>query len=159
MGKWRALGHAMDFRETFRELWAGTKYMWAKMRGREPKVDIGARRQAYYEDAFGRARPSAFSPARPDTRKVSARNKEETFPADSEELTFPSVRVDVESERVVEVGGRRDWLGAGNHYGYGIYREKSEGLEEQIEQELARRGYGIGKEGKLFLQGGHTLQF
>ncbi|KAK7029693.1 hypothetical protein VNI00_014391 [Paramarasmius palmivorus] len=146
MGKWRALGHAMDFRETFRELWAGTKYMWAKMRGREPKVDISARRQAYYEDAFGRARPSAFAPARPDTRNVSARNKEGTFPADVEELTFPSVRVDVESERIVEVGGRRDWLGAGNHYGYGIYREKSEGLEEQIEQELARRGYGVGKE-------------
>ncbi|ESK98170.1 duf300 domain-containing protein [Moniliophthora roreri MCA 2997] len=141
MGKWQALGHAMDFRETFREIWAGSKYMWAKLRGHEPSVDVGARRQAYYEDAFGRARPSHFS-----TQHFARKDSDPAEPKEAD-VTFPSVQVDFESERVVEVGGRKDWLGAGNHYGYGIYREKSEGLEEQIEKELAKRGYGGGKQG------------
>lgn len=138
--RWRALGHAMDFRETFRELWAGCVYMWSKMRGREPRVDVGARRQGYYENAFGRARPPAFS-ATVNT-PVDANNDKEP--------RFPSVRIDV--ERRMEVGGQREWLGAGDYYGYGIYREKSEGLEAQIETELANRGFGpteIGKRGNI----------
>ncbi|KAF9263113.1 DUF300-domain-containing protein, partial [Marasmius fiardii PR-910] len=135
ISRWRALGHAMDFRETFRELWAGCVYMWAKIRGREPEVDVGARRQGYYENAFGRARPTAFNQdPTGDTQRRDHDDEKEP------EVTFPSVRVDV--ERWVDVGGRREWLGAGEYYGYGIYREKSDGLEEQIESELARRGYG-----------------
>ncbi|KAL0576386.1 hypothetical protein V5O48_005607 [Marasmius crinis-equi] len=128
----RALGHAMDFRETFRELWAGCVYMWAKMRGREPKVDVGAKRQGYYEGAFGRARPGPST----STPLVTEKDAQE----DARDVTFPSLRTD--ADRRMDVGGQREWLGAGNHYGYGIYREKSDGLEAQIEMELARRGYG-----------------
>jgi hypothetical protein len=36
----------------------------------------------------------------------------------------------------------RQWLGYGNDYGYGIFREKSDDLETQIGRELERRGYG-----------------
>ncbi|KAG7090729.1 hypothetical protein E1B28_009820 [Marasmius oreades] len=137
----RALGHAMDFRETFRELWAGCVYMWSKMRGQEPKVDVVARRQGYYENAFGRARPSAFTTTPSGNEGLNDKDRD---------VMFPSVRVNV--ERTMEIGGRREWLGAGNYYGYGIYREKSEELEEQIEAELARRGYGraeIGRRGNI----------
>ncbi|KAL0065644.1 hypothetical protein AAF712_007285 [Marasmius tenuissimus] len=135
----RALGHAMDFRETFRELWAGCVYMWDKMRGREPEVDVMPRRQGYYENAFGRARPSAFGNVGSELREHEHTNGREGD-REKEDPTFPSVRIDV--DRQMHVGGQREWLGAGSYYGYGVHREKSDALEDQIEMELARRGYG-----------------
>ncbi|KAJ4483599.1 organic solute transporter Ostalpha-domain-containing protein [Lentinula aciculospora] len=125
MSRLRALGHAMDFRETFRELWIGIIYLWEKMRGRDPRPDINARRVAHYENAFEPTRP-------PGTVR-----KEQNEKADP--LILPMIRV--EKEYYDDTHGRQ-WLGHGNDYGYGIHREKSDDLEVQIERELERRGYG-----------------
>ncbi|TFK51154.1 DUF300-domain-containing protein [Heliocybe sulcata] len=110
----RSLGNAMDFRETFRELWAGTVYMWHRIRGKE--TDMLTRRAAIMEDIMGRSR----------------------FQAPAEK----GVRVEV--EETVHVAGERQWLGTGDDYGYGlgyIRREKSEPFEDQVERELQKRGY------------------
>ncbi|KAE9400698.1 DUF300-domain-containing protein [Gymnopus androsaceus JB14] len=125
MTRLRALGHAMDFRETFRELWIGTIYLWDKMRGHDPAPDINARRVAHYESAFGAPRPSGM---------VRREQNEKEDP-----LAFPMIRV--EREYYDSTQGRQ-WLGYGNDYGYGVHREKSDDLETQIERELERRGYG-----------------
>ncbi|KAF9075629.1 organic solute transporter Ostalpha-domain-containing protein [Rhodocollybia butyracea] len=125
MSRLRALGHALDFRETFRELWTGTIYLWDKMCGRDPKPDTTARRAAHYESAFGAARPSGVG------REVPSEKKKP--------LAFPMIQV--EREYHDSIHGRQ-WLGYGNDYGYGVYREKSDDLEIQIEKELERRGYG-----------------
>ncbi|KZT23606.1 DUF300-domain-containing protein [Neolentinus lepideus HHB14362 ss-1] len=111
----RSLCHAMDFRETAREVWAGCVYMHARLRGKE--TDVHTRRAAVMEDVFGRPRLRA--------------------PADEKDI-----RVDV--EETVDVASERPWLGAGDDYAYGlgyIRREKSEALEDQIERELQSRGY------------------
>jgi hypothetical protein len=53
--------------------------------------------------------------------------------------------VNIEVEETVHVGAERQWLGLGENHGYGpgyVTREKSDGLEEQIEKELTKRGYG-----------------
>ncbi|KAJ3795431.1 organic solute transporter Ostalpha-domain-containing protein [Lentinula aff. detonsa] len=125
MSRLHALGHAMDFRETVRELWIGTIYLWEKIRGRDPQPDMNARRAAHYENAF--------APARPSGPIV----KEQTEKADP--LVFPVIRVEKE---YYDAAHGRQWLGYGNDYGYGLYREKSDDLEVQIERELERRGYG-----------------
>lgn len=92
-------------------------------------MDINANRLGHYESAFGKARPSGLS-----GRELSRRNEEKDYP------TLPAAYIDV--ERTVDIEGERQWLGVGNDYGYGIHREKSDGLEEQIERELERRGFG-----------------
>ncbi|KAJ3748543.1 organic solute transporter Ostalpha-domain-containing protein [Lentinula detonsa] len=125
MSRLHALGHAMDFRETFRELWIGTIYLWEKIRGRDPQPDIKARRAAHYENAFG--------PARPSGPIVKEQNEK------ADPLVFPVIRVEKE---YYDAAHGRQWLGYGNDYGYGLYREKSDDLEVQIERELERRGYG-----------------
>lgn len=125
----------MDFRETFRELWVGCVYLWAKLRGKDPKVDAGAKRATYYESVFGRAR-SSFLPT--SAEKID--QDDDLRNRDTSNLVFPSVRVDIEEH--VDIGGERQWLGLGNNHGYGLNREKSESLEQQIELELERRGYG-----------------
>ncbi|KAJ3898333.1 organic solute transporter Ostalpha-domain-containing protein [Lentinula edodes] len=125
MSRLRALGHAVDFRETFRELWIGSIYLWEKMCGHDPKPDINARRVAHYKNAFGLTRPPG---------PVMKEPNEKVDP-----LRFPIIRV--EKEYYDDTRGRQ-WLGHGNDYGYGIYREKSDDLEVQIERELERRGYG-----------------
>ncbi|KIK61210.1 hypothetical protein GYMLUDRAFT_43292 [Collybiopsis luxurians FD-317 M1] len=126
MSRWRALGHAMDFRETFRELWTGTIYLWEKMRGRHPKSDISARRVADYESAFGAPRRSETA-----QKEVPSEKKDP--------LAFPMIRTERE---YYESPPSSQWLGYGNNYGYGVFREKSDDLETQIERELERRGYG-----------------
>ncbi|KAK0454748.1 organic solute transporter Ostalpha-domain-containing protein [Armillaria borealis] len=134
----RSLGHAMDFRETFREIWQGCVYMWDKMRGREPKHDEGAKRIAHYESAFGKARKSYLDGPKSafiDRKRAYDAEKLETHAA-----TFPAVHIDVDER--VDVGGQRQWLGLGNDYGHGVRRERSDSLEVQIERELERRGYG-----------------
>ena len=126
----RSLGHALDFRETFREVWAGCLYMWAKIRGREPHVDVPVTRAGYYKDVFGKSRVNIAGRA----TVIDEKNVDDTAP------TFPSVRIDVEQH--VDIEGERQWLGVHDDYGYGIRREKSEDLEVQIDKELERRGYG-----------------
>ncbi|KAJ8696250.1 hypothetical protein PTI98_006132 [Pleurotus ostreatus] len=131
----RSLGHAMDFRETFREMWVGWLYIWDRMRGREPRPDVNARRLAHHEEVMGRSRlPPNFTKARAvvQTREVG-----------EEKEKAPLIKVDVEER--VEIDGRRDWLGGRDDFGYTlgpVRRERSEGLEAQIQSELAKRGFG-----------------
>ena len=138
--RWRSLGHAMNFKETGREIWHGWVYMLRKSRGHE--VDAQARREAVLENVFGRSR---FTIVRDANGSVSGKGN-----ASEKDL---SVSVHVEKE--VRVDDERQWLGAGDDYAYGIgyqarrQKEPSEGLELQIEKELARRGYT--------LRGGHAF--
>jgi hypothetical protein len=39
----KSLGHALDFRETFREIWHGAVYLRDKAQGKLPQSDMGAR--------------------------------------------------------------------------------------------------------------------
>ncbi|TFK44434.1 organic solute transporter Ostalpha-domain-containing protein [Crucibulum laeve] len=132
----RSLGHAIDFRETFREIWVGCVYMFDKMCGRQPTTDLGVLRTAHYETAFGLPRGLQLN-----------REKNSVTPSKkvrNGRATLPAVEVEVDEAVEYEVEGERQWLGVGNDYGYGIgylQREKSEGLEVQIERELKKRGY------------------
>lgn len=125
----------MDFRETFREIWGGCIYVFDKLRGKEPTLDVGARRVAHYESAFGRARPS----------QIASKSKLNFDPEPNAEKTSPALpAVEIEVEEHVDVEGETQWLGTGDNYGYGlgyIKRKRSEGLEAQIEKELEKRGY------------------
>ncbi|KAJ2931295.1 hypothetical protein H1R20_g5808, partial [Candolleomyces eurysporus] len=135
--RFRSLGHALDFRETFREIWTGCIYMFDKMRGREPSPDFSARRAAHYERAFGQSRPSQLE----NKVKVEGVAKKSKL---NSKLT-PSSDITVNQQVEVDVAGERQWLGLGDDYGYGLgyfRRERSEGLSVQIEKELQQRGYG-----------------
>ncbi|KLO10338.1 DUF300-domain-containing protein, partial [Schizopora paradoxa] len=113
----RSLGHAFDFRETFREIWHGYLYIFDRMRGRE--TDQGARRLAVREDLFGPRQTYREKP-----------------PSDKGSIT-------VNIEKQVHVGNERQWIGAGDDYAYGLdypRKERSAGLEEQIDDELEKRG-------------------
>lgn len=129
--RWRSLMHAFNFKETLRELWDGTVYMAYRMRGRE--VDVMARRQAALEGIFGQSRI-----------QIQGKRTAEKKPA-SEGKDALDVRVDI--EETMHVGSDRQWLGVGDDYAYSLgrefrrTREKSEGLEESFERELATRGY------------------
>jgi hypothetical protein len=126
----RSLGHAFDFRETFREIIAGTIYVFDRWRGHEPSPDRGARRAAYLEEAFGKNRPSFVPQAKGDHQREPRR-----------------LEVEVAESINVDVGGERQWLGLGDDYVYGLgyaRREKSDGLGQVIEKELERRGLGSG---------------
>ncbi|KAG6920013.1 hypothetical protein DXG01_010081 [Tephrocybe rancida] len=128
----RSLGHAMDFRETFREIWIGWIYIWDKMRGKEPAYDVGARRTAHYEEAFGRPRTSA---------KNNNSGADEI--SRGKVATLPKVEIEVLEDVDVDIEGERQWLGLGDDYGYGLQysrREKSDSLGTQIEKELEKRG-------------------
>lgn len=105
--------------------------MWAKMHGKEPKVDVNVNRQGYYENIFGKPRG--------ERNALLFAGVDEKAEAESDPLNFPSVRIDVEQR--IDIEGERQWLGTRDDYGYGIRREKSDGLEVQIERELERRGY------------------
>ncbi|KAF9017509.1 DUF300-domain-containing protein [Hymenopellis radicata] len=131
----RSFLHAMDFRETFREIWQGWKYMWAKMRGREPPVDQGVKRLAHYESAFGKSRTNLDGKSAILVTKHTLTYVETS---EKEFATLPDVHLDVAAEERVE----RQWLGLGDEFVYGLHREKSDDLEVQIERELERRGYG-----------------
>ncbi|KAJ2916305.1 hypothetical protein MD484_g4124, partial [Candolleomyces efflorescens] len=135
--RFRSLGHALDFRETFREIWIGCVYMFDKMRGREPSPDFSARRAAHYERAFGQSRPSQIEPKAAVEGGVKK--------AKSKPQLSPSNDITVNQQVEVDVSGERQWLGLGDDYGYGLgyfRRERSEGLSVQIEKELQQRGYG-----------------
>ncbi|KAK7057504.1 organic solute transporter Ostalpha-domain-containing protein [Favolaschia claudopus] len=128
----RALGHAFDFRETFREIRAGWGYMIDRMRGREPAPDYGARRIAHYETVFDRPRQPNL-PTNKDSKDD-----------DEKELLAPS-RVVMETPPWLEIPGRDR-------------REKSEALEVQIEKELERRGYGSHIPGRGHIGPPHDLE-
>ncbi|TCD62535.1 hypothetical protein EIP91_006762 [Steccherinum ochraceum] len=127
--RWRSLVHAMNFAETFRELWAGAIYMFNRYRGREN--DMQARRDAALEGVFGRSRYEI-------AQKQQKRSQ-------YDEKTQGSVAVSVDVDEVVHVGEERQWLGAGDSYAYGLKyqsrKEKSDSLGTQIERELEMRGY------------------
>ncbi|KAI0832132.1 DUF300-domain-containing protein [Trametes gibbosa] len=132
---WRSLVHAMSFKETGREIWTGIVYMTRRSRGLE--TDPQARREAALETVFGRSRIAINREANMVTSNCPTRASDK----DS------SVTVAVKKE--VHLNNERQWLGVGDNYVYGLgyqakpRREKSEGLEEQIDRELARRGYGL----------------
>jgi len=110
----------MDFRETFREIYAGMVYMWHRMRGVE--TDPLARRIAVLEHAFDKSRA-------------------EVGRGRTGEAKGPVVEIDTAVE--VAVDGERQWLGVGDDYGYGLSRrERSETLDVQLEKELEKKGYG-----------------
>lgn len=114
----------MDFRETFRELYASLLYMWHRLRGVE--TDSVARRVAVLENAFDKSRVEVWR-----GRLVEA--KEQV--------------VEVDRAVEVEVNGERQWLGVGDEYGYGLVRrERSERLGLQFERELQKKGYGRSSE-------------
>ena len=120
----RSFAHAMDFRETFRELYAGSVYIWRRIRGVE--TDPLVRRIAMLEKAFEKSRADVG-------RGNSGQAKECVL----------------EVDRAVEVAvdGERQWLGVGDEYGYGLSRrERSEGLSIRFENELEKRGYGRSSE-------------
>lgn len=148
--RWKSLGHAMDFRETFRELWNGCIYMWHRFRGKEPTLDIGAVRSAHYEGVFGKQRPSQIQPTR--------RDEEEKLV--SKQPTLPQVQVEVTENVEVDIGGEKQWLGLGDDYGYGLRflrKERSEALEEQIEKELEKRGYTLRKSSLIQIMKSNVL--
>jgi len=132
----RSLGHAMDFRETIREIWAACVYVVDRLRGREPTSDKGARRAAYLEEVFGRVRPTY---GKGNSAKKTLRG------LGTKEKHGQAIQVEVVERVDVDVEGERQWLGLGDDYGYGLAyarREKSDAFGEQIERELQIRGYG-----------------
>ncbi|KAI0301579.1 organic solute transporter Ostalpha-domain-containing protein [Multifurca ochricompacta] len=96
----RSFAHAMDFRETFRELSAGLVYMWLRIRGAE--TDPLARRVAVLEGAFDKSREKVW---REGTGEAKRRGLE------------------VDKAVEVEVDGEKQWLGLGDDYGIQFERE------------------------------------
>jgi hypothetical protein len=129
----------MDFRETFRELWAGCVYMWHKSRGKPPLLDKGAVRAAHYETAFGKQRPTQMKRNFVGDRPDDCTNLSEPM--------FPMVQAQVDEHVEFDVVNEKQWLGIGDDYGYGLLKflrkERSESLEKQIEKELEKRGYSL----------------
>jgi hypothetical protein len=110
----------MDFRETFREMYASLVYLWHRTRGVE--TDPLARRIAVHENAFGRSRPEMRREPLGEVKKVV---------------------MEVDTTVEVAVDGEKQWLGIGDNYGYGLSRrERSEALGIQFEKELEMRGFG-----------------
>ncbi|KAI0343392.1 DUF300-domain-containing protein [Trametopsis cervina] len=128
-----ALIHAFNFMETFRELRDGTIYLWYRMHGRE--TDKLARRQGVLEGVFGKSRIEIQGGPR------------SALLGDPKASSEKELAVEVAADRAVHIE-ESQWFGAGDDYTYGPgyrsnrRREKSDGLEVQIERELAKRGYG-----------------
>ena len=145
----KSLGHAMNPMETFRELWAGTIYIFRKWRGKE--TDKQARRVAAHQGVFGHSRSRVLSGGSAQSESLihnsheKKREKQSTSPLSRVESgRFDEVLIDVERE--VYIGSERQWLGAGesHHYILGsITREKSEDFEDAIARELYKRGYTL----------------
>lgn len=131
----RSLGHALDFRETLREVWSGCVYIMRRFRGQE--TDRGARRLAAREEVFGARDWGKGQSRRLDEELVLTTEKHELGP----ELQGMKIAVDVKQE--VHIDEEMQWLGSGDGYANGLIlsrRERSAGLEEQIQLELERRG-------------------
>ena len=140
--RFKSLGHAMNPMETFRELWAGTVYMFRRWRGKE--TDKQARRVAAHHGVFGHSRSRVLGDGRAQNHSLlrkSPEKKREVRRVGSGLLE----QVFVEVEREVYLGSERQWLGGdGHNYVLGpVTREKSEGFEDAIANELCKRGYTI----------------
>lgn len=119
----KSLGHAFDFRETWREIRDGWLDMWDRMRKRESRYDMSVRRAAHLESALGVTRSHGAEKGR----------------APREDLNLGHTELD---------RAERQWLGIGDNHDYTlspITREKSGDLEYQIERELERRGVEPGR--------------
>lgn len=108
--------------------------MFDSMRGKEPTPDFGVIREAHYRSAFGRQRPfqTNLQQQQMHDRMISAND-----------LTFPAVQIEVDREVEVVINGKPEWLLLGKldeKQGQPA-DEKDEGLQQQIDRELARRGY------------------
>ena len=91
------------------------------------------------ENVFGKSRMELY-------QQANARGEKNT-----RDDRGPDSAINMEVDQVVYVGSERQWLGLGDDddddaYALGSHprrqKEQGEGLEEQIEKELARRGYG-----------------
>ncbi|EIN06704.1 DUF300-domain-containing protein [Punctularia strigosozonata HHB-11173 SS5] len=127
----KSLGHALDFRETWREIRDGAVYMVHRWRGVE--TDQAARRTMHLQEAFGHNRArltkaDVGAPVPGTFEKVTGRR-------DTHNAERVRGAVDSDADMMVSEGRRR-WLDAGR-------REKSEGLEAEIERELQKKGYSI----------------
>lgn len=85
--KGKALKHALDFSDFWRETRDGAVYMWRKMRGQEAELE--ARRRTHFEQAMGKKRTltervKRESPAEPHTLVSDG---------DSEELEIPQSKL------------------------------------------------------------------
>jgi hypothetical protein len=132
----------MDFRETFREIWHGCIYIYDKVRGKEPTLDVGARRVAHYEGAFGRTRKPRLIGGKPADTTNNLRKDSKVGRKDP---SLPAVPLEAEETVDEETGGEKQWLGLGDNYRYRIgkrTRDISDGLPVQIERELQKRGHG-----------------
>lgn len=147
VSRFQALCHAFDFRETFRELWAGCVYILRRWRGVE--TDSNARRLHVKGEVFGK--PSARSSQRRKYHREEEKEKEcwgestySQVAKDVEERGGSLVNVSVNVEEQIHVDSERQWLGIGDDYIYGLSfarRERSAGLADQIDEELTHRGF------------------
>jgi len=145
----KSLGHAMNPMETFRELWAGTVYMFQRWRGKE--TDKLARRVAAHQGVFGHSRSRVLSDGSAQNEFLIRNGQEKKR---EEKRVNPLSRVEprrldevmVEVEREVFLGSERQWLGVEDSHGYvlgSVTREKSEGFEDAVAKELYTRGYTL----------------
>ncbi|KAF9652079.1 DUF300-domain-containing protein [Thelephora ganbajun] len=145
----KSLGHAMNPMETFRELWTGIVYMFRKWRGKE--TDKQARRVAAHQGVFGRSRSRILSDSSAQSESLirNSQEKKQEKKNVSPLSQVESGRLDdvlVDVEREVYLGSERQWLGVGDSHGYvlgSVTREKSEGFEAAVANELYRRGYTL----------------
>jgi len=153
----KSLGHAMNPMETFRELWVGIVYIFRKWRGKE--TDKQARRIAAHQGVFGHSRSRILSDASVQSESLirngqeKKREKKGTSPLRRVESgRLDAVLIDVERE--VYLGSERQWFGVGGGRDYvlgSVTREKSEGFEDAVAEELYRRGYMLRGKGLLDL--------
>ena len=153
----------MNPTETFRELWAGTVYIFRMWRGKE--TDKQARRMAVHHTVFGRPRSRILSDGPAQNQSLIRDNQEKN---QMEESMSPLIRVEsarldevlIEVEREVYMGSERQWLGVGDGRDYvlgSVTREKSEDFEDAVANELYKRGYMLrGKSFPLYYHGDNT---
>lgn len=132
----RSLAHAMDFRETFREIWHGCIYLWERVRGKEPTTDIGAKRAAHYESAFGRKRAS------PSNQQNLGKQINLEDDSDLTRLTRLPHHTPVEIEGALVIEGEKEWLRMDDSYDYDLDysgRDLGEGLNTHLKREKQQR--------------------
>ena len=133
----------MNPMETFRELWAGTVYIFRKWRGKE--TDKLARRVAVHQGVFGHSRSRILSDGLAQNEPL-VRGSQEKNRRGRNVSRGGLDEVLVEVEREVYLGSERQWLGAGDGRDYflgSVAREKSEGFEDAVARELYQRGYTL----------------
>ncbi|KAG9008950.1 hypothetical protein FRB93_006000 [Tulasnella sp. JGI-2019a] len=115
--KWRSLGHVLDFRDVFRQIWTACVYSWDRIRGYEPEQ---SGRNAHLQQALGRRRVRAFGK---DGYDVDTANSEKGKSVD------------------VATGLGHHWLKLNlhdEHENEMSADHKEQGLEDAIDAELRR---------------------